>query len=156
MPLTDRETREKNGLYRCLENQEMVYFICLLGLPMLFCGSLDYVHSEDFKNAMSSCAFIHSIAVFIVGSLTNSRWVMPIPLLLIFILSSGALVDYDNMTELSEYRAKQCIERIICSFTVLLVFGIYLSVRMAIIDSRQDKIEDEEIKRRRDNNSKRI
>lgn len=156
MPLTDRETREKNGLYRCLENQEMVYFICLLALPMLFCGSLDYVHSEDFKNAMSSCAFIHSIAVFIVGSLTNSRWVMPIPLLLIFILSSGALVDYDNMTELSEYRAKQCIERIICSFAVLLVFGIYLSIRMAIIDSRQDKIEDEEIKRRRDNNSRRF
>ena len=156
MPLTDRETREKKGLYRCLENQEMVYFICLLVLPMLFCGSLDYVHSEDFKNAMWSCAFIHSIAVFVIGSLTNSRWVIPIPLLLIFVFSSGALVDYDSMTELSVHRAKGCIDRIICSFAVLLAFGIYLSIRMAIIDSRQDKIEDEEIKRRGDNKSRRI
>lgn len=156
MPLTDRETREKMGLYRCLESQEMIYFICLLGLPMLFCGSVDYVHSEDFKNAMSFCVVIHSISVFIVGSLTNSRWLIPIPLLLIFILSSGALVDYDSMTELSVHRAKGCIDRIICSFAVLLAFGIYLSIRMAKIDSRQDKIEDEEIKRKRGNSSRRI
>ena len=155
MPLTDRETRMKNGFYKRLDKQMMIFFMGTALLPIMFGGGdIQYAGSE-YVSQTSYVYFIYWLAVYIVASKTSSPQVMSLITFIIFGILLGVLVDYGEIPEHKRQIARDCTTRMVGGAMIMFVFGIYLSTRMEIMDSKQDKIEDEEI-RRRNNDSRRI